>query len=254
MKIELQPLVAQLESRPTSPEAMGLLMDIHENYQAARETILYPMALSFVANLGDDLPNLLRSACSYLCRICADEYALLRCFFVTTGPASAKPYCRRMLESLWGVLHDVVRPMIISQLALEILCEVIHVIKFEVLQEQIRRRGDVAELLEPIVMRLMQDAQERLIYRTQAHIVEEIGSYYPTPADLDYPKRLEGQDPRDRRHYFPTLDRTLFLLSKVYQCLDQSVFEGIAQEEYPFPCLVFAEGLKLSSRRLFRFV
>jgi len=246
---QLQPCIAMIESRQAVPEANGLLMDIHENYMASRETVLYPMAKAYISNLSSDLPAMLRSACPYLLRICNDELKLLQHFFTTIGPASATHAFRRLLECLWGVLHDVVRPMIIKELSLDMLCEVVDVLKFEVLEDQVRRRAGTSELVEPIVMRLMQDAQERLIYRTQAHVVDAIGAYYPKPDDLDYPKRMEGNDPRDTRSYFPTLDITLSLLSKVYQCLERSVFEGIASEAVSLCTASFVSASKTITRK-----
>jgi len=230
---------------------MGLLLDIHETYASARETVLYPIVQMYIKSLGTDLPSVLRSACPYLGSICADEYQLLGHFFqCLTGPASALPVFRRLLEALWGVLHDGVRPLIISQLSVETLCEVIAVMKYEVLDGQIRLRGDAGQLVEPIVLRLMQDAQERLIYRAQAHVVEDIGSFYPKPDDLDYPARLATMDSRDiHAHYFPTLGRTLILLSKVYNCLDRPVFEGIAQEAVSLCSASFRSASKMIKRR-----
>jgi len=210
---------------------MGLLVDIHENFMASRETVLYPMVQAYIKGMKNDLPILLRSVCPYLLRLCNDEYKLLKHFFVTSNtPASAIPCFRRLLEALWGILHDIVRPLIIKQFSVEVLCEVVDVIKFEVLEDQVRRRGECSVFVEPIVVRLMQDAQERLIYRTQAHVAEIIGSFYPKPEDLLYPEKLDSHDPRELTEYFPTLNLTLGLLSKVYQCLERSVFEGIASE------------------------
>jgi len=123
---QIQPGIAMFEAREGVPEAMGLLMDIHENFMTARETILYPMVQAYIRMIGEaDLPTLLRSVCPYLIRICNDEYKLLKHFFVTANTAaSARPVFRRLLEALWGVLHDVVRPSIIKAFSVDLLCEV----------------------------------------------------------------------------------------------------------------------------------
>ena len=71
----------------------------------------------------------------------------------------------------------------------------------------------VSTLLVPVLERLAQDAQERLIYRAQAFMVAQIGNFYPTPDQLRYPQLLEQQDAKQA--WYPTLQRTLDLLSKV---------------------------------------
>ena len=89
----------------------------------------------------------------------------------------------------------------------------------------------MSTLLVPVLERLAQDAQERLIYRAQAFMVAQIGNFYPTPDQLRYPQLLEQQDAK--RAWYPTLQRTLDLLSKVPKLshsidLNFCVFAGLA--------------------------
>ena len=56
-----------------------------------------------------------------------------------------------------------------------------------------------------------------------------------TEGDVNYPQvLLQGADNRSeaefRRGWFPTLDRVLLILSKVYRILEVPTFQGIAQE------------------------
>ncbi len=38
---------------------------------------------------------------------------------------------------------------------------------------------------------MLEDVQERLVYRTQVYIRNEILSYKPSPGDIAYPEKLE---------------------------------------------------------------
>jgi hypothetical protein len=165
-----------------------------------------------------------------------------------------------------------------------------------VLEEQMGRRGNAAAPLEPTLQRLLADIQERLTFRAQAFVREEIAGFQPKPEDLDYPARLEaaaaataaattggpqlragagaaaaaaGEGGGDaealpistngggvattdgdaaassvtegpegtaaaaelsRRGWYPPVQRTLLLLSKLYRGVDSRIFNGLAHE------------------------
>lgn len=96
---------------------------------------------------------------------------------------------------------------------------------------------------------MLEDVQERFVYRTHIYIREEILNYNPSGGDLTYPEKLEIMekiaeklkaaenssdsdaslaDPKQNRlspqdqhgMWYPTLKRTLICLSKLYRCLD----------------------------------
>jgi hypothetical protein len=87
------------------------------------------------------------------------------------------------------------------------------------------------------------DVNERLTFRARTYIRDEIANYTPSDEDLDYPAKLEGSpnttsetDLRDDENadvfktWYPPLEKTLSCLSKLYRCLEQAVFTGLAQE------------------------
>ena len=164
------------------------------------------------------------------------------------------------------------------------------------MEEQLGRHhggGDAMAPLEPMLQRTLADIQERLTFRAQAFVREEIAGFVPKPADLDYPACLERQagaelaaapaaaesteieavaadgekDPlleaapateavaaagpaevvnggsssngagagaataEDQyRRWYPPVQRTLLLLSKLYRGVDARVFNGLAHE------------------------
>lgn len=114
-------------------------------------------------------------------------------------------------------------------------------------------------LLNLALVNTTQDIQSRLVFKAQAYIRTELESFQPKPEDLDYPKRLQtlkvpatadgttllpqpdtatpafdsalvdsGTVPVKSAHiayqnWFPTLPRTLYLLSRLYKCVNVSV-------------------------------
>jgi hypothetical protein len=104
---------------------------------------------------------------------------------------------------------------------------------------------------EGVCSQLLEDIQERFVYRTLIYIREEIMNYNPSPGDLSYPEKLEIMEqiaekikkteqssdseasltdstrqankisPADAHGmWYPTLKRSLICLSKLYRCLD----------------------------------
>lgn len=114
------------------------------------------------------------------------------------------------------------------------------------------------------IQRLIADVQERLIYRAQLYIRDTIQKYQHTKEDLAYPDKLRHSLPSpspdsgslggasldptslsasvmptatsltSREQLFstwhPALERTLMCLSKLYRCVEPSVFKYLAQE------------------------
>ncbi len=59
------------------------------------------------------------------------------------------------------------------------------------LQEQLGRRVTGMDALRPMLARSLADLQERLIYRCQAFIKDNVSSYAPSSDDVDFPAKLE---------------------------------------------------------------
>ncbi|XP_043927984.1 conserved oligomeric Golgi complex subunit 3 [Protopterus annectens] len=133
-----------------------------------------------------------------------------------------------------------------------------------------------------VVKQMLEDVQERLVYRTHIYIQTDIIGYKPAPGDLAYPDKLEMmeqiaqslkeeqkksvsvdttfsdvqlEDPNSKSlikssssesltsktqttispadlhgMWYPTVRRTLVCLSKLYRCIDRTVFQGLSQE------------------------
>jgi hypothetical protein len=109
-------------------------------------------------------------------------------------------------------------------------------LKTQIISEHLEQRGKSVEAFRPIVERMLQDVQERLIFLAQTYIRDEISGYVASPADLMYPEKLMQQEAESTtdnnlrnnimpfktiyKTWFPTLERTLVCLSKLYLSVD----------------------------------
>jgi hypothetical protein len=120
----------------------------------------------------------------------------------------------------------------------------------------LKKKKQIADHLsafEGVCSQMLEDVQERFVYRTHIYIREEILGYNPSGGDLSYPEKLEIMEqianqirksedsseseresltsqvnkisPADAHGmWYPTLKRTLICLSKLYRCLDVNKF------------------------------
>jgi hypothetical protein len=70
---------------------------------------------------------------------------------------------------------------------------------------QMAKRGDSVAAFKPIVTKLIQDIQERLIFVAQTFIYDNIANFVPQPQDLDYPNKLHNGE-FFIRHYFSVIE------------------------------------------------
>ncbi|CAM9801618.1 unnamed protein product, partial [Hapterophycus canaliculatus] len=129
--------------------------------------------------------------------------------------------------------------------------------------------------IETVLMKLVQDSQERLIYMATKVIQDDIAGFRPAAEHLDYPGMLlraaaaaarggggggdalagaaasgagggggGGGDPAPAyTTWYPPLRSTLQVLSKVYRAVDMGVFEDLAQ----LSVAACAESMKVRS-------
>lgn len=53
---------------------------------------------------------------------------------------------------------------------------------------------------DAVVKQMLEDVQERLVYRTHIYIQTDITGYKPAPGDLAYPEKLEMMEVSSTRH------------------------------------------------------
>ncbi|KAL9311617.1 putative oligomeric Golgi complex, subunit 3 protein [Arabidopsis thaliana] len=168
------------------------------------------------------------------------EHQLFTHFF----PASSEEVSSLapLVDPLSTYLYDILRPKLIHEANIDLLCELVHILKVEVLGDQSARQSEPLAGLRPTLQRILADVNERLTFRARTYIRDEIANYTPSDEDLDYPAKLEGSpnttsetDLGDDENadvfktWYPPLEKTLSCLSKLYRCLEQAVFTGLAQ-------------------------
>ncbi|CAK4077997.1 unnamed protein product [Aphanomyces euteiches] len=232
-----QAITKRMDQRETAPGNESFLPDVLDTYVSLRTQLLSPVVSSYlsVVNQTADIVNLLRIGCQYMVRLCEAEFRLFGHVFGVVPTATVlqiegqeENTFERLIFQLSYTLYNTVRPRMLQQHTLEVLCEIVEVLRSEVIETQIHPRGHAAEALEPVIERMIADAQERLILCTQKFIQDEIQDFAPSRADLNYPERLQA--PSVYVTWYPTLEHTLTCLSKVYRYVHMHIFEELAQD------------------------
>ncbi|XP_022750025.1 conserved oligomeric Golgi complex subunit 3-like isoform X3 [Durio zibethinus] len=89
----------------------------------------------------------------------------------------------------------------------------------------------------------------------------QIANYIPFDEDLDYPAKLEHSadvksenasadaNPDVFKTWYPPLEKTISILSKLYRCLEPAVFTGLAQEAVEVCSVSIQKASKLIAKR-----
>lgn len=256
---ELKSTMEEMEDRINLPEYSKLVSDCLSYYFDTRLTLIRPTVEERIWHFAEGryLPPLLRSGFSYLVQVCQLEFQLFQHFFPRSAddPNNLSP----LIEPVFTIMYDVARPLLIHVNDVDTLCELVEIVKGEILDDQIYRRGKPVGCLRPLVEATLSDIQERLTYRAQAYIKEEIGGFVPSPGELDYPGILYGksqeassskeqevgndvgsseaeeaseeveEDGREDSVY-PAVLLTVEFIPKIYYSLGSEIFAGLAQE------------------------
>eukprot|EP00794_Sanderia_malayensis_P011304 gene11304-12486_t len=202
-------IMEQLEPRRLAYPEYGLfIQDSQQFYFDCRAQILQPFVTSTIQKLLKQHTRnhctLFRSGCSFLVHVCQDEYQLYFEFF--TQPNDGLDL---LLESLCNSLYEMFRPLIIYMTHMETLAELCNILKVEMLEEHVARKVDQLSAFQVIISQLLEDVQERLVYKAQTYVRRDIESYKPAPGDLAYPDKLmmemsqtgtdKGEDGKDTK-------------------------------------------------------
>ncbi|XP_018449476.1 conserved oligomeric Golgi complex subunit 3 isoform X3 [Raphanus sativus] len=261
---ELKPVLEEIESRSARKEYVQILAECHRLYCEQRLSLIKGIVHQRVSDFSkkEALPSLTRSGCAYLMQVCQMEYQLFTHFF----PASSEEVSSLapLVDPLSTYLYDILRPKLIHEANIDLLCELVHILKVEVLGEQSARQIETLAGLRPTLQRILADVNERLTFRARTYIRDEIANYIPSYEDLDYPGKLEGsantpsdtnleaQDDENAdvfKTWYPPLEKTLSCLSKLYRCLEPAVFTGLAQEAVEVCSLSVQKASKLIIKR-----
>ncbi|ETI37120.1 hypothetical protein F443_16860 [Phytophthora nicotianae P1569] len=268
----LAAVAKQLERLNTQPqdsaENLRVLGVVADAYAIQRVQLLSPVLGAWLDAVSQtsDIVNVLRASCAQLLKVCEAEFRLFLKLFGhdpsdelftfsgvdmslgedAQGEEDNENAFERLIFQLSGLLYNTVRPQFLAQKDLEVLCEVIQVLRSEVIEAAITPRVALVGYAEPVMHRMIQDAQERLILCMQKYIRDEIEGFVPTPADLDYPAKLVAAEQAGASLYatwYPSLEHTLMCLSKGYHFVKMEIFEELAQDAIQ----ICAASLKMAS-------
>ncbi|KAH7331555.1 hypothetical protein KP509_20G040200 [Ceratopteris richardii] len=257
---EIKPLMEEIESRKSKAEYAQILADCHSLYCEQRLILVRQVVRQRISDYSksEPLASLMRQGCAYLMQVCQSEHQLFDHFFSSSSSDSAN--LAPLIDPLCTILYDILRPKLVHEAELDLLCELVEILKIEVLEEELGRRGDSVAGLKPTILRILADVQERLTFRAQTYMRDEIANYLPSNEDLDYPGKLErkasfvgadmGDEEKDAYEIlYAPLEKTLSCLSKLYRCLEPEIFTGLAQDSIGVCSLSIQKASKLIMRQ-----
>ncbi|KAI0935438.1 hypothetical protein AcV7_003871 [Taiwanofungus camphoratus] len=122
----------------------------------------------------------------------------------------------------------------------------------ELSRDRPSRRGLRTLHISRLLQMVLQDAQTRLFFKAQSVIQSEIRYYVPKPEDLAFPEKLisarksvSGLEIKEKESisqlfqlksldkqdtWFPTLRKTIWVLSQLHEFVKPAIFDDIAQE------------------------
>ncbi|KAK9505984.1 hypothetical protein O3M35_009933 [Rhynocoris fuscipes] len=193
-RYNLQPLIAIIEARVSvSPMYESTLAECQETYVNIRQSLIGPsvtktmegLVPSSTSSTALDHCSLMRSACAFLVHLCLDEHRLYKQFFSTQTEIFNK-----YLEILCTSLYDSTRPLVIHMKHLESLAELCSILKLEMIQEQVNNNREALGPFGIVAEQLLEDVQERLVFRALMYLRTDVAEYKPSPGDLAYPEKL----------------------------------------------------------------
>ena len=173
-------------------EYQSLMNELYTSYSATRGKLVIPLVRKKIADIAmapstsKDLVAFARSSVGYVRGICSDEYELWRQWF--DGEEGTYDF----LESVCEPLYDHLRPRIIHENQLLKLCELCTLFQTRYMRDQDEEMEviDANQLdFSLLIHSALEDAQTRLVFRTQAVLRDDIEHYRPKAEDLNYPAR-----------------------------------------------------------------
>lgn len=225
--------------------------------------------------------------------MCTEEFKLYRLFF-NSGETKFYSY----LETLCDYLYDDLRPRILHEQRLQVLRDVCTVLQALMVldvddPDNIVALDDSSEAddedqlslsledprtaeTRPFALRklrvghllqlILQDAQTRLVFRSQAILQTEVRHYVPKGDDLDYPSKVQGIDNSSGldatsfsdytllqvpsftkpQTWYPTLQKTRDVITFLHGCVKTSILSDISREAV----VLCAQSLQTASHSL----
>ncbi|CAG8471282.1 5572_t:CDS:10 [Ambispora leptoticha] len=189
---KLKPLLNEIEKRcPAYGEYSSLLSDCYNAYFSVRQQLLIPAIVAQIQSMGSggsDILAFTRNGYSSMKNLCSDEYSLFYEFFST-----GEDDLYGNLDLLCSYLYDELRPLIIHEAHIDTLSELCKILQDHAIHDkQLAEKGKSGLRFSFLIRNVLQDAQQRLVFRAQTYIESNIKKFVPQPNDLDYPNKLKA--------------------------------------------------------------
>lgn len=235
-------LLALVKARLHKDQAyQELLQACQTAYCSHREKLLQATVQEHMEKLKQEHGpvGMTRLASVFLIRLCTVETGLYLDFFGTGKNDSTTlkdGTFQAYLTRLCSALHRTIRRGLVTMLDLDTLCQMVSVLREERTQAmESPKTLPAARAISTVI----QDAQERLIYSANTTLTKNVVRFKATPADLDYPARLEQkveatadaekQLEQVYESWFPPIRTVLRVLSKIFRVVEPVVFEDMAR-------------------------
>ncbi|KAL9595670.1 MAG: hypothetical protein Q9219_006303 [cf. Caloplaca sp. 3 TL-2023] len=170
-------------------EYQSLMNELYTSYSATRGKLVLPLIrkkigdIAMAPSTSKELVPFARNSIGYIREMCSYENELWREWFEGTEGLYD------FLESVCEPLYDHLRPRIIHENEILKLCELCTLLQTRYMHDQDDDEPlDANELdFSVLIHPALEDAQTRLVFRTQATLRDEIEKYKPKPDVLDYP-------------------------------------------------------------------
>ncbi|CAG8456803.1 818_t:CDS:10 [Funneliformis caledonium] len=187
----VQSALFYIKFRAIAPKLKELVNEIEERFPSHREYLLIPVIYSKIQELGltgQDILSFARNGYAYLLNLCSDEYSLFYNFFST-----GEDDLYGNLDLLCSYMYDYLRPRIIHETNIETLSELCTILQMHSNQDNVKSGESEGQRLQfsHLIRNVLQDTQQRLVFRVQTFIRSEIQNFVPQPSDLDYPNKLK---------------------------------------------------------------
>ncbi|KAJ8962991.1 hypothetical protein NQ314_005630, partial [Rhamnusium bicolor] len=190
---KVQFILNNLEEREDrNDQYKNIINDCQKTYLTQRLPILSVAVSKALGELKEKHRNdhsiLFRSCCLFTMKVCQDEAKCYNYFF-----SKISSQLNDYLGALCQHLYDILRPSLITINHIEVLSELCGILKGEMLNEKVVDNDQLAKYAE-VIKQLLQDVEERLVFRANVFFQHDLTGYKPSPGDLAYPEKLEQME------------------------------------------------------------
>lgn len=164
------------------------LLDCHKMYLSERLPLLTAAVSKALNEIKEKYKNdysiLFRSCGLFVMKVCQDEVNCFQYFF-----KNSSEQFDNYLGVLCQSLYDILRPCLIIVNHIEILSELCGILRKELLSDRVLSNTSLKKYTETM-NQLLEDIEERLVFRTNIFFQHDLLGYVPSSGDLAYPEKL----------------------------------------------------------------